>query len=240
MFVQTKIDILARLVTCASTDPVRPYISGVHVRPAPIGGVIVEATNGHILSMEHDPDGRVDHEKGKSRIVSPAAIKTIVAAGKALAKAWRVDDCDLRVTISGNGYEISSGDARSALTSFPPPDVCPFLDFAYPEVDRIMPAIPFDAAPIVDCYNVNLLHTLVKSARTLAKKSDALVYRLFAYEQGTPARVRVAGADRWLGVIMPMRCENIEGPRAVWEYRERDGMGAPLDGGPNDDLQAAA
>lgn len=218
MFIQTKVDILARLITCASTDPTRPHIHGVHVRPCRIGGVLIEATNGHILALEHDPDGRIDANKQVQRIVAPWAIKAIVAASKALAKVWKVAETDMRVTVSESSYQLHCGDAKAAETSFPPPNVNPFMGFDFPDVDRVIPRIPFDGKPVQDCYNAKLLATLAASARTV-KRDAAVAYELYAYDIGSPARVRVAGAERWLGVIMPMRGTG-EGPRAVWEAED--------------------
>lgn len=214
MFIQTKVDVLARLVACASTDPVRPHIHGVHIRHHG-ESIIVEATNGHIAAMEYDAGGRMDHKVSGGRIVSPGAIKTIAAAAKALAKAWKCDVADMRVTIFEKSYELRCGDAVSAQTSFPPPDTCPLLDFDFPDIGRVIPIADPEAAPVLDCYNAKLIATLAGSARTV-KRDAALTYCLYSTSIGSPARMKVAGAPNWLGVIMPMRGD-MDGPAAPWE-----------------------
>lgn len=224
MFVQTKIDILARLVGIASTEATRPYLQGVHVRALhDRAGVIVEATNGHICALEYDDAGRIESD-GKSVIVSTIAIKAIAATAKTLAKAWKVAPTDLTVVVYANGYRLQCGKALSDMVTFPPPNVNPFLDFSFPDISRVIPKIPFDAAPVRDCYNANLLHALASSALT-TKREGALTICIYSYDIGSPARVKVTGAPNWLGVIMPMRGV-VDGPRAPWEAVPAEDMKA--------------
>lgn len=221
MFIQTKVDVLARLIAVASIDPHRVHIHGVRIRSRRgLPGVLVEATNGHIAAIEHDEGGRIDPNADNGRQVSAVAIKTILGAAKALAKVWRVDVDDFRVTICESGYELQCGEAKSATTSFPPPEVNPFLGFQFPDLERVIPKADEDAPPVLDCYNAKLLATLAGSARTV-KRDAALTYCLYSTAIGSPARMKVAGAPNWLGVIMPMRGE-MDGPAAPWERKGVD------------------
>ena len=51
-------DYLLAASHCVSTNPSRPYLSGVHVEPHPSGtGVLMIGTDCHVMAVLHDPEG---------------------------------------------------------------------------------------------------------------------------------------------------------------------------------------
>ena len=55
---ELRADYLLAASHCVSAEETRYYLKGVHVEPHPSGtGVIMVATNGHILAALYDPDG---------------------------------------------------------------------------------------------------------------------------------------------------------------------------------------
>jgi hypothetical protein len=215
MFVQTKVDTLARLVGVVSDDPRRPQINGVHIRSQRgVRGVIVEATNGHIAALEHDAEGTTNGDC----VLSPVAIKAIVKAAQAFAKACKARTDDMRVTIDTEGYEFQWGAANAGKAILPPPNRNPFLDIQFPDLARVIPSIAADAKRCTsDAYNAELVVQLAKSAKQ-SKRHASLGYVLYSPGIGCPARMRVCGAPNWLGVIMPMRVDgDSTAPLAPWE-----------------------
>lgn len=218
MFIQTKVSTLVRLALCANTDPTRYYIGGVHVRTKRlVPGVIVEATNGHILAIEHDAEGATNASTGDHAIVSSEAIKAIAAAAKALAKAWKYDADDMRVTINDASYQLRCGEAESAETSFPPPMRSPFIDGTFPDVERVIPRVTGDKPQVRDCYNPEYVATLARSAFTPSKKDGTRPCSIIAESVGTAAIMRVSGCDNWLGVLMPFAHFDVEA-RPAWLF----------------------
>lgn len=215
MFVQTKVDTLARLVGVVSDDPRRPQINGVHVRSQRgVRGVIVEATNGHIAALEHDAEGAASSDC----VLSPAAIKAIVKAAQSFAKACKARLDDMRVTIDTEGYEFHWGAANAGRAILPPPHRNPFLDIQFPDVARVIPSIALGTKHSTsDAYNAELIVQLARSAKQ-CKRRASLGYVLYSAGIGQPARMRVCGAPNWLGVVMPMRVDGDSTvPLAPWE-----------------------
>ncbi len=54
-------DLLRRAALAKSDDEWRFYLGGVYVEPAKAGGVLLVATDGHILACLHDKDGSASH-----------------------------------------------------------------------------------------------------------------------------------------------------------------------------------
>ena len=57
MTIVVKADLFRLAHTAASTELTRYYINGVYIEPAPTGGALLVATNGHRMIVIHDPEG---------------------------------------------------------------------------------------------------------------------------------------------------------------------------------------
>jgi hypothetical protein len=207
--VNVSLDILTRLVGAATTDPTRYYMVGVHVRSrARTSGVVLEATDGHMLALEHDPDGAVTMSGERAGvIVSSGAIAVIAKA----AKAW--SGGAERVTLTPTGFTLCA--PQAGVFGPIPLSESPFVDgTSFPDVERVIPRIAPGAAPNMgDTFDALRLARLVSTARKLgrpakyaadtpAARQDCL---LWSSGKEGPVLVRVILAPNWLGVIMPVR-----------------------------------
>ena len=229
MFIQTKVDVLARLAAIGKeAEQTRFYLRGVHVRTAKAGGVLCEVTNGHILAIEHDFGGsRLEGTAGYSAIVCVETIAAIVREAKAIAKTSRLLSLEnIRVQIRPDSfslYAVDKDQERVALghTSYP----CKaFVDGTFPEIERVVPQ--FDETAVastsaVDAFNADYIALLANTATSPAKKSDHPFFVLYSHGKGGQSLMRVSGAPNWLGVIMPCR---VDGPSTIarpsWYYGE--------------------
>ncbi len=95
-----RFDVSARLFAAAtlamSEEETRYYLRGVHVRPSAEGGVVVEATNGHIAFIAHDPDGHVSE---------PAILKP---SSELIAALYPDDGGDWAVDEDGDRYRLDA------------------------------------------------------------------------------------------------------------------------------------
>ena len=48
--------------SCAAVDDVRYYLNGVRICPAPLGGVVIQGSDGHRMCIAYDIDAKVDGE----------------------------------------------------------------------------------------------------------------------------------------------------------------------------------
>lgn len=212
---QVSADILIRLVGAAPTEQTRYYLNGVHVRTRQrTPGVVLEATDGHMLAIEHDEHGAAT----APGIVRTAAIADIARVAKIRAKQLRIGLDGLRVVVEPKTFRVfplNSDAYDSPEHSFTDGEA--FVDGTFPECERVIPKPSEDnAAPLFrGGLNPALLLQLARTAKTLDKKTAALPCVFFQNGEGDPALVRVKGAPNWLGVLMPMRAD-VAGPRPAW------------------------
>lgn len=69
-------DLISAVSIAASTEETRYYLCGVFVEPHPENGVIMTATDGHMLATAHDPDGQIDAPRILSAHFKSASFKT--------------------------------------------------------------------------------------------------------------------------------------------------------------------
>jgi hypothetical protein len=215
---QTRVSILTRLVGAASDEQTRFYLRGVNAREIRgVGGIILEATNGHLLACEHDDTGFIstgsDHT---SFIVSAETIKAIKAAAKPCAKQFKIDPELLRVEIHNKSFKFCNHIEDGRLIYFPEMPLLndAFVAGTFPDCARVIPDLTHETLGTIDCFNYRLLSTLLATA-----PSEECGFIVFQREQGMPMMVRKNGADSWCGVIMPMRSANaIRDPHPDWLY----------------------
>lgn len=233
MFIQTKVDVLSRLAAIAKdVELTRPYLRGVHVRTRPnLMGVLCEATNGHILAIEHDHAGQCDSdaqlEVNGGPIVCVDTIAAIVREAKAAAKIERnVSFGDIRAHIRPDSFSlfVLNGDGeRIALGCHQFPCKA-FVSGDFPEIDRVVPQFDETAVPgtaAVDAFNADYIALLARTSRPTKTRLDPLQYVLYSHGKGGPSLMRVSNAPNWLGVLMGCR---VDGPSTIarpsWYYGE--------------------
>lgn len=208
---------LAAMTCFAAKSDARYYLNGVCITPHHENGVIIAATNGHLIGAIHDPDGWVGHE-----IIIPVPKAAIMKACKYRGAAGGSKAAAAQAWIGADRIVITD-----TFVSEPPPvafgpgviaqDVNSIIDGKFPDWRRVlMPAGEFDAS-VMPRFNVNVLQPFIDAARIL-KPSKLL---------GTPLDIVTHGADglahiymshpdlsdRFFGGAMPMRREKNEAYR---------------------------
>jgi hypothetical protein len=218
MFVQTKVDILARLIGAAidgADRETRYYLNGVHVRRSPVAaGVICEATNGHILALEHDFAGSCSENNAHSLVIPRDTVAAIVREAKVNAKNLTVNWRDQVVRVTSTGFSF----ADTAV--FPAKG---FIDCSFPECQRVIPQIKRANEPgFAGQMNARLVWQLLETAgaQEIERDRKAFPYQLFADRKSdSPVVAAVPGRPNWLGVIMPMRqAADLPDPRPTWLF----------------------
>jgi hypothetical protein len=222
MTIDVNYDALIRLCGAASTEATRYYLNGVNVRRRHnTAGVVIEATDGHILAMEHDSLGRVENASGNAIISTPAivAIKRAVKLYHGGRKVIAADVARYRVTIDGEGFSVTDATGRE-LVKKTPHQVVAFVDGQFPDCERVIPKARVKDFPrAYGAFNAELIAQLAGTAPHTTASPHMAIYQSDAE---APAMMRVCGAPNWFGVIMPCRIAGIEdGARPTWFYGER-------------------
>jgi len=152
------------------TEETRYYLNGVCVQPCDHGGVVVVATNGHIMGVVHDPEGSTDRE---STIVHLSA-----DLARALKPAKRDDDGRprwLRMADDGTPSvalfsEREVDPACKWHTRYHGPDDAR-VDGTFPDWRRVWPAAELIGATAQRGtsygYNAAYLEAIAKNTRTV-------------------------------------------------------------------------
>ena len=126
-------DLIARAYLCASKEQTRYYLNGVYVSPAPQGGALLVATDGHCMFVAHDAEATVTGDG----IVQLTA-ETLKAC-KAKARTPRlliVEDNRAKVEEDCNAVALQPGAA--------------LVEGTFPDWRRVIPSALADGAPAVN------------------------------------------------------------------------------------------
>ena len=171
---------LLRAVALAqSTEESRYYLCGVHVEPHPDGGVILVATNGHVMTVARDPDGTCDAEA-----IYPITKK---ALADLKGKADRAVIADGMLTILDQ-----CGGVLGMHVAAP-------IDGTFPEWRRVLSEMSDNTE--TQAFVVEYLDRLNQTAKTLG----ALIYTIC--HRSTPALVKYAEIHEVFSAIMPCRSD---------------------------------
>lgn len=196
-------------------DP-RYYLGGINVRPLADGGVMICASNGHILGAYHDPDGVCEHE-----------VTIYVSQAMLAACAARIGD-DRQVVVRAG---------RLAVVDKFNDEICiqagnPFADpsVPFPRIEKLLPAGDDLQPGLISCINGTLL-TKLTSAAANANKAQGLPSRrgfhglVFFNKGGNPDALSIARLDfdrAFLAVIMPLRpARDVSDPLPAWALAQR-------------------
>lgn len=199
------VDALQRLAGAASSEQTRFYLNGVCVmKRRNTDGVLLCAMDGHMLALENDEHGTLHAtDPLVSIIVHTDAIADIVRVAKARHKK-DLEARTLRVGIDRDGFVLMANqDIRHSFTS---PTV--LIDGTFPDVERVIPRFDDDAESTLKqaSFDAKRVLRLAATAKT-TKNGSPLVFRMWQTDSASPAVMRVAGAPKWLGVLMPILFE---------------------------------
>jgi hypothetical protein len=186
--------LLAGVCPAISTEATRYYLGGIYFEPAPNGGAIAVATNGHIMIVAHDPEGIAP----KGGIILPLG---------ALAAKLRT----ARLFTWVNDIARIAGKNTTEHLVKP-------IDGTFPDWRRIChPSMLAASEPVVAAFGHAAVGDIGKSAKALGCGG----YQVYAQSQTgqendrtrpmqEPHLVRFGGRADIFGILMPMRV-NIEG-----------------------------
>ena len=160
---------------CTGKEQTRPYLHGVYIQPATGGGLLLTATDGHILFHGHDPNGTAE----RAAIVVPDKGKLPAPWAKGGAITIDLAQGIMRHTTGG----LTAG-CREDGGTFP----------YYPNV------IPREFSGEVAQFNPALVARFGDIAQILKKGS----FPGIAWNGDGPALVTFARRDCF-GVVMPLR-----------------------------------
>ena len=160
---------------CTGKEQTRPYLHGVYIQPATGGGILMTATDGHVLFHAHDPAGSAP----RAAIVVPDKAKIPAPWAKAGTLTIDLDQGIMRHT-TGN---LTAG-CREDKGTFP----------YYPNV------IPREISGEVAQFNPDFVARFGDIANILKKGS----FPGIAWNGDGPALVTFARRDCF-GVMMPLR-----------------------------------
>ncbi len=192
----------AAIAKFASNRDVRYYLNGVCITPHHEKGVVVVATNGHVLGAIHDPDGYVDCE-----IIVPMPPKAILSAclkqdkrnHPGAAHLWIGTD---RILVSSEKNvavppEAFGDDVLAQAAS-------KLIDGKFPDWRRIIPKPDEKSDGITPVVGTKVLQPFVEAAQILGSKTYGGRMRMEQRGSASSIIVRM-DSDLFVGIAMPMR-----------------------------------
>lgn len=211
----------AAIHLCSANRDVRYYLNAVQIERHPEQGVIIIATNGHIMGVVHDPDGWLRDDLG-SLLVGKSSKRLLTAC-----QAKRGTDGEEPKSLwiaSKFSVVSSSGDPSEGPEPFGPlahlTEKSELVDGKFPDWRTAMPK---ERNLIGTCYpwvNGEYLETFHKVANTLrgkARYSSGLHLEPSGEKNAVVVRLQDVDLDeRFVGVIMSMRGNAVESLLPAW------------------------
>jgi len=221
--------LFARALIGVSTDAIRYYFNGVHVSPAPDGGAVMTATDGHMLISMHDPEAFIAGDAIIS--LDKPMVRALAASGVLLERRLLL----VRVMRGGKGRAFVVDQPRRLNTDegepehlaardvFDEPDArvkaaqfgAVAVDGTFPDWRRVVPTdlTPDAPAPTFD------QALMARAAKALTAKGGGVGITITpsgSDPTNSPLLVTGSGPDAPAGfaIIMPLRTDRRE-PVAV-------------------------
>ncbi len=206
--------IMAAVAMMASTEETRYYLRGILVQPHKEGGIVLTATDGHIMAVVHDRFGIAE---GKPQIWAYPEHAGIVKAKLATVKdkTWK-DSAQLRYEQAGDRFMVGVGFGGSAEDLFNVDFNAPAIemvadkaaiDGSFPDYTRVIPKMGEERTGI--SINASLLQRIGKFASAITlERAPAATFE--ATEPSAPVNVFVENNGEGVSacvVVMPIRAE---------------------------------
>lgn len=194
---------IAAAMLCQSSEETRYWLNGIHIVAAPQGGVLIVSTDGHRMSIAHDPDGSIEcADRDKGVIVNFDAI-----AKKHLKPAYRVEfDNGTAKAIANQSGRGFHADEQVAVA------IAREIDGTFPDWRRVLPTEPIikrddmgqPVPPKTEAsFNPNYIGDFGKIAKAYGASTAQVT--LVNPCPNSPHWVILDGLDvSWRGVLMPM------------------------------------
>lgn len=213
------------LVACAakfvSNEKSRVHLNGVYFEPAEDGGVIIVATDGHTMTVLHDPDGECSR---------PAIVKfqpTFLHSLKRQTKARRKANEPIALVVEA----VEDMEWLNQVFLCPRPDdpvdaeifYCAEIDETFPDWRRVTPKAPTEdddkrRAPTVPFLNTDLVNRIAKAVALVATSREygrtLASLRYHWTDEASPVVVTSKPIAPGYFVVMPLR-EDHEAPASA-------------------------
>ena len=204
----------------ASTEETRYYLNGVYIEPGAEGGVVMVATDGHVMAIVNDPTGSID----APAIVGLAAFKSALSACKPIG---RHEPDSVRCALDGDALEVT--ERRKAgeewRDEFLAKAAPVLIDGSFPDWRRVLPAADRSKGimPDREAISSTLLGRIACALKPFGKGNPPLRFA-GTREAGLPFWVMPVGLEAKFGsgvifVAMPMRAA--EASSLEWLERQR-------------------
>ena len=180
-----KPELFAAAARFISTEETRYHLQGVFIEPAPAGGIIMVATDGHRFFAGFDPEGETDG----SYIIAPTKIK--------MAAPWFKCQGNAAVAVFEGGET-----ARLTAPGVGIIEQAKIIDGTFPDWRRVIPRAPSGVWDSKYFYNVDYLAEF----GDVAKKISGGVNNLNINPNGDgPALIGFGDRDDCFGILAPLR-----------------------------------
>jgi hypothetical protein len=216
----------AAIHQCAAKGDVRYYLNAVQIEPHAAGGVVIVATNGHFMGAIHDPDGWI-HPEHKSVLIGTVSKRMLSACaarkgpdGEPPAVLWIAEKFSLITSLAEVSDEPELFGKFSHLT-----EKTDLVDGLFPNWRRVIPKKRQQFEGSYPCFNGEYLEVFNKIGVMLSgqKRFGGGGMHLETGEDKGSVIVRFNSLDlieRFVGVLMPMRGEDLKGFLPAWTEAE--------------------
>ena len=181
-----------------SKEPTRYYLNGVYVEPHPHGGVLLVSTDGHRMTVAHDPDATATRPAILNLSVSPASIVS--------KRGAETTNTISAFTSSKNGMaEVYVMKYGMIVTDAAGNDAAGWeIDGDFPSFRKVIPEI--EKGPCYVGFNGKYLKKVHDAAKLLSgEKSTKLSVRVTKPEAPILVRCDHPDASNIFWIVMPMR-----------------------------------
>jgi DNA polymerase-3 subunit beta len=212
----------AAIHQCAAKGDVRYYLNAVHIEPHVAGGVVIVATNGHFMGAMHDPDGWI-HPDHKSVLIGTVSKRMQSACmsrkgpdGEPPAVLWISEKFSLVSSFPDTTEEPELFGQFSHLT-----EKTELVDGKFPDWRRVMPKQRAQFEGAYPCLNGEYLEAFNKIGVMLSGQKHfggGGMHLETGSDKGSVV-VRFNShdlVDRFVGILMPMRGEEMKAFLPAW------------------------
>ena len=174
-----------------STEEARYYLCGVFFEANPNGGVTMVATNGHTMTVAHDPDGTIEGTDGAIMKVD----KTVLTAAKKAHMGNMIFTSDVATVYAHNSDTIAGAMGP-----------CLEIDGRFPDWRRVVPQYTDPKGQAAQDHHGYLgatLQTILDTAKILGGKKAS--FTINAVGAKSPELVLYESTDQIFSVLMPCR-----------------------------------
>ncbi|MHC8493397.1 hypothetical protein ACTU44_11890 [Thalassospira sp. SM2505] len=199
-----------------STEETRYYLNGVFIEPHPDGGVLMVATDGHVLAAIRDRNARIEGDGGwicpipKQQFITALKRKDAGTLHFVGNTAYLIDAI-IGIEACEDGFDPTKITEFHRAIAYAPP-----IDGTFPDWRKV---IPHDAIDKTSRFAVNGKHfdRFTKAIATLAESGVAALNISTPPDDQSPVMITSGATRDFFGLVMPMR-DYSEGGATAYEW----------------------